>query len=61
MYRLLYSGALLLRYRPVINEIPSEESSDEIQLLNLCTLAANNIVDALDTLPIPPVPSMTDG
>ncbi|KAG2218746.1 hypothetical protein INT45_003064 [Circinella minor] len=61
LYRLLYSGALLLRYRPVIKERSSEENCDELQLLNLCTLAANNIVDALDTLPIPPVPSMTDG
>ncbi|KAG2220752.1 hypothetical protein INT45_012245 [Circinella minor] len=59
--QLLYSGILLLRYLPATAKITTKENGDEQHLLNLCTIAANNIVDSLDSLPVPIIPSITDG
>ncbi|KAI9260688.1 fungal-specific transcription factor domain-containing protein [Phascolomyces articulosus] len=61
MHRVLYAGVLLLRYQPITAKITSGRNDCEIQLLDLCTMAANNIVEILDTLQLPEIPSITDG
>ena len=61
MHQLIYSGMLLLRYLPATAKMKTEENGDNQQVLDLCTVAANNIIDSLDSLSVPATPSAIDG
>ena len=52
VHQILFDAVLILRYRPIITQMSKENMKDHLQLLDLCTMAANNIIDWVDTMSI---------